>query len=185
MPFAKFMNRENLLPAIKEGKVSVAMIDEKVRRILQTAIRFGWLDRDQTDLSIPRYNPQGRVAALQAARESMVLLKNEGKLLPLARAQIKSIAVIGPDAYPAVPVGGGSARVQPFAAVSFLEGISNYPGAVQTFHLRGLPTLAEMAQATNLSTAPTNGKDGVVAEYFGNPDLQGSPAATRTEPRID
>src|SRR5436309_2757154 len=122
MPFAKFMNRENLLPAIKEGKVSVATIDEKVRRILQTAIRFGWLDREQTDLSIPRYNPQGRLAALQAARESMVLLKNEGNLLPLNKAHTKSIAVIGPDAYPAVPVGGGSARVQPFAAVSFLEG---------------------------------------------------------------
>src|SRR5207302_4159868 len=87
---------------------------------------------------------------------------------------------------PAVPVGGGSARVQPFAAVSFLEGISNYRGAgTQTFHLRGLPTLAEMAQATNLSTAATNGKDGVVAEYFSNPDLRGSPATTRTEARID
>ncbi|PYS59361.1 MAG: glycoside hydrolase [Acidobacteria bacterium] len=187
MPFAKFMNRDSLLPAIKEGKVSVATVDEKIRRILQTAIRFGWLDRDQTDLSIPRYNPQGRQAALQAARESMVLLKNEGNVLPLGRAQIKSIAVLGPDAYPAVPVGGGSARVQPFAAVSFLEGISNYPVAVRTFHLRlrGLPTLAEMAQATNLSTAATDGKDGVVAEYFSNPDLQGSPAATRTEARID
>src|SRR6266436_10395556 len=186
MPAGAFMNRKTLLPAIQQGKVSVATVDEKVRRILQTAIRFGWLDREQTDLSIPRYNPQGRLAALQAARESMVLLKNEGSLLPLSKTQTKSIAIIGPDAYPAVPVGGGSARVQPFAAVSFLEGISNYPGAgTQTFHLRGLPTLAEMAQATNLSTAATNGKDGVVAEYFSNPDLRGSPATTRTEARID
>jgi beta-glucosidase len=186
MPFAKFMNRENLLPAIKEGKVSVATIDEKVRRILQTAIRFGWLDRDQTDLSIPRYNPLGRLAALQAARESMVLLKNERNLLPLDKTKTKSIAVIGPDAYPAVPVGGGSARVQPFTAVSFLEGISDYPSTgAQTFYLRGLPTLAEMAQATNLSTAAANGKDGVIAEYFSNPEMQGSPATTRTEVRID
>src|SRR5438034_661006 len=186
MPFAKFMNRENLLPAIKEGKVSVATVDEKVRRILQTAIRFGWLDREQTDLSIPRYNPQGRLAALQAARESMVLLKNEGNVLPLSKTDTKSIAIIGPDAYPAVPVGGGSARVQPFNAVSFLEGISNYPGSgTQTFHLRGLPTLAEMAQATNLSTAATNGKERVLAEYFSDPDWRGSPATTRTEARID
>src|SRR5438105_9140239 len=186
MPAGTFMNQQNLLPAIKDGRVSVATIDEKVRRILRTAIRFGWLDREQTDLSIPRYNPQGRLAALQAARESMVLLKNEGNLLPLNKAQTKSIAVIGPDAYPAVPVGGGSARVQPFAAVSFLEGISNYPGAgIQTYHLRGLPTLAEMAQATNFSTAATNGKDGVVAEYFSNAELQGSPNATQTEARID
>ena len=185
MPFAKFMNRENLLPAIKEEKVSVATIDEKVKRILRTAIRFDWLDREQTDLTIPRYNPQGRAVALQAARESMVLLKNEGNVLPLDKAKTKSIAVIGPDAYPAVPVGGGSARVQPFAAISFLEGISNHPGVGTPTYHRGLPTLAEMAQATNLSTAVTNGKDGVIAEYFSNPDLQGSPAATRTETRID
>src|SRR5439155_2109736 len=148
MPSAKFMNRPNLLPAIKDGKVSVATIDEKVKRILRTAIRFGWLDSEQTDLSIPRYNPQGRLAALQAARESMVLLKNEGNLLPLNKAKTKSIAVIGPDAFPAVPVGGGTAQVRPFAAISFLEGVSNYLGTeTQTYHHRGLPTLTEMVQA--------------------------------------
>ena len=45
MPSAKFMNRATLLPAIKAGQVSLATIDDKVRRILRTAIRFGWLDR--------------------------------------------------------------------------------------------------------------------------------------------
>ena len=52
MPAGRFMNRATLLPAIKAGTVSEATIDDKVRRILRTAIRFGWLDRDQTDLSI-------------------------------------------------------------------------------------------------------------------------------------
>ncbi|MDX6289932.1 MAG: beta-glucosidase, partial [Blastocatellia bacterium] len=64
MPAGAFMNRKTLLPAIEQGKVTVATIDEKVRRILRTAIRFGWLDRDQTDFSIPRYNQQGRSVAL-------------------------------------------------------------------------------------------------------------------------
>ncbi|MGH9643396.1 MAG: glycoside hydrolase family 3 protein, partial [Terriglobales bacterium] len=49
MPAGKFMNRATLLPAIKSGKVSEATIDDKVRRILRTAIRFGWLDHEQTD----------------------------------------------------------------------------------------------------------------------------------------
>ena len=49
MPSPKFMNRENLIPAIQSGKVTMATLDDKVRRILRTAIRFGWLDRDQTD----------------------------------------------------------------------------------------------------------------------------------------
>ena len=128
MPAGGFMNRQTLLPAIQEGKVTVATIDEKVRHILRTAIRFGWLDGDQTDLSIPRYNQQGRSTTLAAARESQVLLKNEGGLLPLSKGKIRSIAVIGPNAYPAVPVGGGSARVEPFVATSVLEGISNYLG---------------------------------------------------------
>src|SRR5438477_6285562 len=108
MPSGVFLNRKNLEPAIQQGQVSVATIDDKVRRILRTAIRFGWLDRDQTDLSIPRFNQEGRSVALGAAREGQVLLKNAGGLLPLNKGKIKSIAIIGPNAYPAVPVGGGS-----------------------------------------------------------------------------
>ena len=53
MPSGKFMNRETLLPALKAGKVSEATIDEKVRRILRTAIQFGWLDHEQVDLLRP------------------------------------------------------------------------------------------------------------------------------------
>src|SRR5438270_2800095 len=186
MPLARFMNREALLPAIKDGRVSVAIIDDKVRRILQTAIRFGWFDREQTDLSIPRFNQQGRRVALEAARESMVLLRNEGNLLPLSKGKIKSIAVIGPDAYPAVPVGGGSARVQPFTAVSFLEGITNSLGSnTRVLYSRGIPKLGELADATQFSTAGNNGHSGVSAEYFANKQLQGTPAVTRTEQHIN
>src|SRR5260370_39162300 len=119
MPSGKFMNRKNLLPAIQAGKLSVATLDDKVRRILRKAIQFGFLDRDQTDLSIPRYNQQGRQLALEAAKDSMVLLKNEANLLPLDISNIKSITVIDPDAYPAVPGGGGSSRVMPFKASTY------------------------------------------------------------------
>src|SRR5208282_2195698 len=72
MPSGKFMNREVLLPAIKAGKVSEATIDDKVRRILRTAIQFGWLDREQTDLTIPLLNVAGNQTALDAARAGMV-----------------------------------------------------------------------------------------------------------------
>src|SRR6202167_3543122 len=128
MPSGRFMNRATLLPAVKAGKVSEATIDDKVRRILRTAINFGWLDRQQTDLSIPLLNESGGKVALEAARSSMVLLKNDGNLLPLDKAKIKSIAVIGPNAYPAQVVGGGSAGVRPFTAVSYLEGLAGYVG---------------------------------------------------------
>ena len=186
MPFGAFLNRQNLLPAIEEGKVSVTTIDDKVRRILGVAERFGWLDREQVDLSIPRYNQQGREVALQAARESMVLLKNESSLLPFRRSDVNSIAIIGPDAYPAVPVGGGSARVKPFAAVSFLEGLGNYLGTtVPIYYSPGVPTLSEMAQATNFLTAAADGQKGLRAEYFEHADLTGDPILTRIEWHIN
>jgi len=152
---------------------------------LRTAVRFGWLDRDQTEYSIPRFNVQGRQVALQSAREGMVLLKNDSNLLPLDKTKIKSIAVIGPDAYPAVPDGGGSARVQPFAAVSFLEGITNSLGSnTRVLYSRGIPKLGELADATQFSTAGNNGHSGVSAEYFANKQLQGTPVVTRTEQHI-
>ncbi|HJU53306.1 MAG TPA: glycoside hydrolase family 3 C-terminal domain-containing protein, partial [Pyrinomonadaceae bacterium] len=182
MPSGAHMNRKNLMPAIEQGKVTTATIDDKVRRILRTAVRFGWLDRDQTDRSVPRLNQQGRLVALDAARESMVLLKNDRSLLPLDRKKIKAIAVIGPLAYPASPVGGGSARVEPFVAVSYLEGLNNYLGpAGRVYYSRGLPSLSEMAEATGFQTAATEGKPGLNAEYFTNDKLEGTPAVTRTE----
>jgi beta-glucosidase len=185
MPFGAFLNRQNLMPAIEQGKVSVATIDDKVRRILGVAARFGWLDQEQADLSIPRFNQQGREVALQAARESIVLLKNESSLLPLRKGDVKSIAMIGPNAYPAVPAGGGSARVTPFAVVSFLEGLGNYLGTtVPTYYSPGLPTLSEMAEATNFLTAAVDGEEGLRAEYFDHPDLTGDPILMRTESHI-
>jgi len=186
MPSGANMNRETLLPAVARGKVPVAVIDDKVRRILRTAARFGWLDREQVDPSIPRYNQQGRRVALEAAREGTVLLKNEGDLLPLDKGKIKSVAIIGPDAYPAVPLGGGSGRTEPFAAVSLLEGMSNHLGvSVPVYYARGLRPLSEMAAATQFSTAMTGGQPGLRAEYFTNMELQGSPAVTRIEPHIN
>jgi beta-glucosidase len=186
MPSGKFLNREKLLPAVQQGLVSVQTIDDKVRRILRVAIQFGWLDRAQTDLTISRYNREGDEVALQAAREGAVLLKNDGNLLPLRKDAVKSILVVGPDAYPAVPVGGGSARVVPFAAVSFLQGISDYVGgATQVFYSPGIPTVSEMSTAKSFSTAPSGGTLGFKAEHFTNADLQGTPFLTRTEEHVD
>jgi beta-glucosidase len=185
MPFAAFMNRKTLRPAMEQGKIALATIDDKVRRILGTAARFGWLDRDQTDLSIPRYNQQGRLAALDAARGSMVLLKNERNLLPLRKGLVRSLAVIGPDSYPAVAVGGGSARVEPFAAVSFMEGLSNFLGAASKVYYRaGIPALKEVAAATAFYTAAVNGQPGLQVEIFDNPELAGTATISRIDRRI-
>ena len=186
MPSPKFMNRTTLLPAVKEGSVSEATIDDKVRRILRTAIRFGWLDREQADLSVSLYDEKGQWVALEAARSGMVLLKNDGNLLPLDRAKIKSIAVIGPDAYPAPVVGGGSAGVRPFHGVSYLEGLAGYLGGSATvYYDRGLPSLKELAQATSFSVDAAGNEPGINLDAFNNPNLSGTPAIHRVDRHID
>jgi beta-glucosidase len=186
MPSGKFMNRQTLEPAVQQGLVSEATIDEKVRRILRLAVRFGWLDRDQLDTSIPRYNQQGREVALQGARESMVLLKTEGNLLPLKKGAVHTVAIIGPDAYPAVPVGGGSAHVEPFHAIGFLEGISNYLGAnTRVLYDVGVPSVAELADATQFSTAADGAVPGLSAEYFAGKEPTGAAAVQRVDEHVD
>jgi beta-glucosidase len=186
MPSGKFMNRANLLPAIKSGKVTEATIDDKVRRILRTAINFGWLDRDQTDLSISKLNPEGRQVTLEAARAGMVLLKNDGSLLPLEKGRIHSIAVIGPDAYPAQPGGGGSAEAKPFTPVSYLEGIANSLGSgAKVYYERGLPTLDEISKHTDFTTEAAGGRPGLKTEFFTNSNLSGTPAIIRTDEHVN
>ncbi|MBN2321367.1 MAG: glycoside hydrolase family 3 C-terminal domain-containing protein [Acidobacteria bacterium] len=185
MPYGACMNRENLLPAVRQQKVSPETIDDKVRRILRTAVRFGWLDRDQTDATIPRYSLSGRDVALDAARGSMVLLKNEDSILPLSSEKVKTIAVLGPNAHPAVVTGGGSARVTPFTAVSFLEGLTEVlEGGIDVYYHPGIPDPGEIADATRFYTAPSSGSPGMHLELFDNMELSGEPVWTCMEPRV-
>jgi beta-glucosidase len=186
MPSGEFMNRATLLPAVQAGKVSESTIDDKIRRILRTAIQFGWLDRNQTDSSIPRSNPEGRQVALEAARSGMVLLKNDGNLLPLDKGKVHTIAVIGPDAYPAQPAGGGSAEAKPFTPVSYLEGLANYLGSgAKVYYDRGIPTFEEIAERTEFTTEESGGQRGLNTEVFTNATLSGAPSVTSTDKHVN
>jgi beta-glucosidase len=188
MPSGKFMNRETLLPAIKAGRVNEATIDEHVRRILRKTVQFGWLDSgyEQTDLSISLYNPDGRAVSLEAARAGTVLLKNDGNLLPLNKSQIKTLAVIGPGAYPASPVGGGSAQVRPFNSVSYLEGLAAYLGdSTKVMYSPGIGSPSQMAESTSFVTGAMNGQPGLKAEYFSSLDLSGPVRDMRTDKHLN
>ena len=89
-----------LVDAVKQGKVSIKTIDRSVRRILRLKFRLGLFENPLVDadhaVSV-RHTEEHQAVALQAAREGIVLLKNENNLLPLSK-DIKSIAVIGPNA---------------------------------------------------------------------------------------
>ncbi len=185
MPSAAFMNTQALLPAIQRGEVSLAAIDDKVRRILRKAIEFGFYDRDQTDTNIPLYSQENRAVALEEARSGMVLLKNQNNLLPLDRKKTKTIVVLGPDAYPAQPGGGGSSLTKPFRSVSYLEGISDYLRKdVSVLYAPETVQLDAVVSNTEFLTTP-GGPRGLKGEYFNNEDLRGEPALVRTDEHVD
>ena len=175
MPRAEFMNRKELLPAIQQGIISTTEIDDKVRRILRTAIRFGFLEREQQDTELSRYNEQGNQTALEEARESIVLLKNEGHVLPLNPHTTRTIAVIGPDAWPAVPGGGGSSIVTPYADVSILAGLGAVPG-IKVLYSPGLPPIEDIFSDT-VFTLTGSGAGAVKVETFNNRTFSGKPSS--------
>jgi len=184
MPAPTFMNREVLLPALNQGAMRVSILDDKVRRTLRKAIEFGFLDQPQTDIAIPTYSQEGRQVALEMARGGMVLLKNSGNLLPLDETKLKTIAVIGPDAYPAVISGWGSAEAKPFHAVSYLEGISNRLGIkANVLYAVDIPPLDEVFENSEFVTVP-GGETGLKGEYFANEELKGTPALVRTDKHV-
>ncbi|MGD0695757.1 MAG: glycoside hydrolase family 3 C-terminal domain-containing protein [Terriglobia bacterium] len=186
MPFGMFMNRGTLLPAVQSGKISAATIDDKVRRILRVALEYGWLDRDQTDLGIPLYSQQSRQTALESAEEGIVLLKNEGHLLPLDRHHIHSIAMIGPNAYPAVTSAGGSAEISAFAPVSLLTGLSDALGTgTKVLWNRGVRDVLDIFRETSFATDESGAKRGLQQEDFSNERFEGQPAQVRTVSNLD
>ena len=96
-----------LVGLVKEGSVPMSRIDEAVRRILLVKFELGLFDRPGPDPSLKGSVGQNssRDVALQAARESLVLLKNEGNLLPLARN--RKVLVTGPTANSLVSLNNG------------------------------------------------------------------------------
>jgi beta-glucosidase len=148
MPSPKFMNAKNLLPAVQNGQVNEATIDDHLLRLFRTELRYGFTDRPQFDPADSTYSVADRAVALQGALESITLLKNEGNLLPLDPAKIKNIAIIGPDAYPAVTGGGGSSEAHAFAPVSILTGIANLLGPnAHVFYSPGIPDSPDQMKA--------------------------------------
>ena len=154
MPFAKFMNKKELLPAVQSGKVKEATIDDKILRMLRVALRYNWIGpnaRPQYVDSLPAYSVADRATALSGARESLVLLKNENHFLPLNPDKVKTIAVIGPDAWPAIPGGGGSSQGTAFEPISILTGLSNLAAqsGMNVIYTRGLPQAADIFAGTH------------------------------------
>lgn len=180
MPRAKWMNRKELLPAIEKGLVSENTIDDKVRRILHMIFSFGFFEKEQHDPTVGMDNAEGARAALDLAREGIVLLKNEDGLLPV-KPGVRRIAVVGPNANSYIS-GGGSSYTFPFHSVSLLDGIRSMCGdSIEILYSPGLPTLPETVGSSVFYTAAGSQERGLKAEFFNNPRLKGEPVETKVD----
>jgi len=180
MPYGKFFN-EKLLEAVKIGEVSEAVIDDKIRRLMRVRFKAGLFDQqplvDETVVPCEEH----KQLALEAAKQSIVLLKNERNVLPLDRNKIKSLAVLGPNAAEARTGGGGSSKVTPFYAGSPLEGLKKAVGNdIEIKYALGMAIRGDIHPLS-----PEYMKNGLWAEYFPNTKLEGKPLLTRLDKEVN
>lgn len=186
MPTNIHLNQETVKKALANKEITEKQIDEMVRRLLRVMFVSGVMDgKSKQNGSLD--TPEHRQISRQTATESLVLFKNENKLLPLDTNKIRSIAVVGPNADKARIGGGGSAQVTPFYTVSPLEGIKNLVGdKVKVEFSPGVVALEDTTPipSENLRT-PDMKSNGLSGDYFANMNFEGKPAFTRIDKNLD
>ncbi|HEY0378515.1 MAG TPA: glycoside hydrolase family 3 C-terminal domain-containing protein [Pyrinomonadaceae bacterium] len=179
-----------LVAAVKQGQVSEAELDRALKRLFEARFRLGMFDPPEMVpyAKIPfsaNDSIEHRQLALEAARESIVLLKNEHHTLPLRR-DLKSIAVIGPNA-DEVSVLLGNYNGQPSRATTPLAGIRQHVSPRTKVLYETGTTLTDVAAvpvpASALST-PDGGR-GLKAEFFANKNLEGAAVVTRVDEAVN
>jgi beta-glucosidase len=173
--------------SVAQGLVPQGVMDASLKRLFTARIRLGMFDPPGASpyATIPDSEMDSashRALALRAARESMVLLKNDG-LLPLKKPA-ERILVVGPLA-DQVPVLLGNYNGQPSHAVTALDGIkAAFPGSEVTYAPGTNFLRLPKAVPTSALKTP-DGQPGVRAEYFASADLSGEPLVTKVDARLD
>ena len=163
---------QHLAAEVEAGRLPLAVVDEAVRRVLRVKWRAGLFDdpyrycRDTTRAAATMLHPRHRAAARDAARQSIVLLKNDGDVLPLART-LGTVAVVGALADDSAAVLGAWAGAgRPADARSVLAGIrAAVPGTRVAYApgYRPLPRGFEAAVEAGLSADSTGFAEAVRA----------------------
>ena len=135
MPFARFYGQP-LLAAVNGGSVPIEVIDGAVRRILRAKFRSGLFDEPpRLDAATVVESAAHTALARAVERKAIVLLKNEGAVLPLARASTHRVAVVGALADTINLGDHGSSDTQSSYAITPLAGIRNHAGRVEVVNL--------------------------------------------------
>lgn len=143
---------------VEKGEVSEDRIDAKVRNLLRMMYRLKMIGKHKDSRQAGAYNaPEHREAILKTAEETMILLKNENKTLPLDAKKIKKLVVIGQNAAKIHSDGGGSAEIKSLYEICPLMGLKMYLGGnVQVEYVKGYyvpdkpKTFEQNWQATSL-----------------------------------
>lgn len=179
MPIGIFYGAR-LTAAVQNGQVSMATIDDKVRRILRSMFAIGLMQPSQAKAVPAPLGPESaehQALAQKIAEEGIVLLKNEN-ILPLKN--LHSLAVIGPNASTLRTGGGGSSLVSPYVAVSPLQALQTTLGSAVKINFA---TGSEIGSKAWPQIAPPYLRN-LSAQYFAATDLTGAPFLTRAESSI-
>ncbi len=180
--------QQALLGAVRRELVSESEVDVAAERLFTARFRLGMFDPpEQVPFAQIPYDvvdsPEHRALARQAARESIVLLKNQDALLPLDRTACKTIAVVGPTAH-SRQVLLGNYNGTPSHSTTLLEGIRQaLPSGSRALYSRGCE-LAEQfipleeVPAENLLPPAGETGTGFIAQVFDSPEASGPPVAT-------
>ncbi len=177
---------DHLADLVNTGEVPLTLVDDAVRRVLRLKIRLGLFEKPYTDETLAAtliLRPDFRELALQVAQESMVLLKNEGDILPLSPQT--RLAVIGPLADNRHDLlGCWSLLVHPEDVETVLEGIAAYLPDGGWSHVAGCPLGEEGSRDSEAdfaaAVAAAEGADVVLLVVGEGADLSGE-AHSRTE----
>ena len=137
MPGSRFMGQA-LLDSVKAGKVSEEVINQRVREILRVRLTVEPIAKEKANRQ-PVGNAEEMTTALEIARRSIVLLKNDKqKLLPIDSRRVRSIAVIGENAVTKMALGGVGAGVKTRQEITPLEGLKQILGnSVKLTYVKG------------------------------------------------
>jgi beta-glucosidase len=175
-----------LAAAVRAGDVDEALVDAQVTRLLRVFAAVGALDDGGPGDEGADDRPEHRAVARRAAAESMVLLANDG-LLPLDRAALRTVAVIGPNADRAQIMGGGSASLRAHHLTTPLDALRAALGdEVTVVHEEGCHNRkATPVLGGRETAAPGGGGPGLDVEWFAQPDMGGQPVHHSHTPAAD
>jgi beta-glucosidase len=156
MPGEKFI-KGDALHLLKSGKVTEAQIDRMAKSIIRTCIAMGLYDRPVKDESLLQKYPKHEQAALNTAREGIVLLKNKDGVLPLKKGGAKKILLTGLFVNN-LPRGGGSAEVEGYNTIAMLQALQAVYGDALEYVKTPTDAQISSADVVLLSTGTLDGE---------------------------